>query len=74
VTNDLQASASFLARKNPHHIPMNTPQVFSNLAPLIWQHLKKWVPTLNLDPDLSLLQTPALFHQSLFVFAVSLRG
>jgi hypothetical protein len=39
AANDLQASASFSARKHPQRIPVNTPPVFSSLRPRICQHL-----------------------------------
>jgi hypothetical protein len=39
TANDLQASASFSARKNPQRIPTNTPPVFSGLRPYIYQQL-----------------------------------
>ena len=39
AANDLQASASLSAQKNPHRIPTNTPPVFSRLRPRIYQQL-----------------------------------
>jgi hypothetical protein len=43
AANDLQASASFSARKNPQRIPANTPPVFSSLRPRICPHLVRLV-------------------------------
>ena len=43
AANDLQPSASFSARKNPQCIPVNTPPIFSRLAPLIWSPLLRLV-------------------------------
>ena len=40
AANDLHASASFSARKNPQRIPANTPPVISRLRPRIYQQLR----------------------------------
>ena len=63
AANDSRPSVSFSARKNPQHIPANTPPVFPNLQPRIWPHLLRLVTNGNVGQVSSNNHPSARFFQ-----------